>query len=228
MQKKIHPLLVVLFIASCVAELYSQACEKPALEYLAKPLIMTTIILSFSSLVNIKHILYWPTMAAFFFSLAGDVLLMFTKHNEIFFLSGLATFLLAHVFYIVTFSVNVKKSKNHRSVFGPGHYVILILAVSLYTVLFPHLAGFMKIAVLLYTAAITAMVLTALQRKAVADRGSYQLVLWGALLFLLSDSLLAINRFWFEIPFGGIWVMASYMPAQYLIFLGLLKQCKTD
>jgi uncharacterized membrane protein YhhN len=49
------------------------------------------------------------------------------------------------------------------------------------------------------------------------------MVFGGATLFMISDSLIAINRFLEPLPRVGIWVMITYIAAQYLILTGLLK-----
>ena len=77
----------------------------------------------------------------------------------------------------------------------------------------------MKIPVILYTGVIMVMALSALFRKA---EGS-SLVLVGAVLFVSSDSLLALNKF--DEPFMGarFWTMATYILAQFLIAAGMIN-----
>jgi uncharacterized membrane protein YhhN len=225
--KPLHPIHHFIFVSICIVEIFSLTGSIPRLELFIKPLIMISIMAYFFTYARWSHRLFIPAVLAFFFSLAGDVLLMFSYKKELFFLMGVAAFLLSHLFYIVTFSIRSLAHKPNKKKFGIAHLLVLFLAILLYGLLFPHLEGFMKIAVLLYTAAITAMVLSALQRNDRVSKSSYRFVLAGALLFMLSDSLLAINRFWIDIPFGNFMVMSTYMPAQYLIFLGLLKQSKT-
>ncbi len=41
----------------------------------------------------------------------------------------------------------------------------------------------------------------------------------GACFFMLSDSLLAINRFVTPLPLSGLWVLSTYYTAQLLIVL---------
>lgn len=228
MKKVFSPFYFILFLLFALAELYTLASGNSELEHVVKPFIMLSIIVFFGIGANRKHALFIPALVAFIFSLLGDVLLMFNQRNELFFLTGLAAFLIAHLVYIVTFNIKPKAQNKKKTKIVWAHGVVVAMAGILYFLLFPNLDKVMKIAVFLYTAAITAMVLSALQRKQHVEILSYRLVLIGALLFLLSDSLLAINRFWIEIPWGSIWVMATYMPAQFLIYLGLLQQSKAE
>ena len=68
------------------------------------------------------------------------------------------------------------------------------------------------------------MMVTALMRKGSVNKLSYSLVITGALLFLASDSILAINKFAFKIPYASIWIMLTYAFAQYFILKGILEQ----
>jgi uncharacterized membrane protein YhhN len=65
---------------------------------------------------------------------------------------------------------------------------------------------------------------SALNRKNKVSEKSYFTVLAGAILFVFSDSLIAINKFAVGIPKSGIWIMTTYILAQYLIMSGLLTQ----
>ena len=71
-----------------------------------------------------------------------------------------------------------------------------------------------------YATAIMWMGITAAERQ--ANQKSYRFILIGATLFIISDSLIAINKFAFSIPLSGLWVMATYIAAQYLIVEGVL------
>jgi len=46
----------------------------------------------------------------------------------------------------------------------------------------------------------------------------------GAVFFMLSDSLLAINRFVTPLPLSGLWVLSTYYTAQILIVLHVLQR----
>jgi uncharacterized membrane protein YhhN len=46
----------------------------------------------------------------------------------------------------------------------------------------------------------------------------------GAVLFVLSDSLLAINKFYQPLAFAGTLIMLTYCAAQYFIVMGFIKR----
>lgn len=141
---------------------------------------------------------------ALFFSWLGDVLLMLPYDLFVF---GLASFLLAHVFYVRHFwSVWDRSAFPFQPLYLIG---VLVYLIGLLYLLFPVL-GAMQVPVIVYGAVISAMLLLALQ----TDRLGYRL---GALLFVLSDSILAINKFHTPIPFAALLVMSTYGLAQYYL-----------
>jgi len=141
---------------------------------------------------------------ALFFSWAGDVLLMLPYDLFIF---GLASFLLAHVFYIRHFWSEWDRT---AFPFQPLYLIgVLVYLIGLLYLLFPVL-GAMQVPVIVYGTVISVMLLLALQ----TDRPGYR---FGALLFVLSDSILAINKFHTPIPFAALLVMSTYGLAQFYL-----------
>lgn len=159
-------------------------------------------------------------LSALFFSFAGDVALELTVYRDMAFIAGLGCFLLAHLFYIALFlrtpGENFIKGQNLLFVVPVVAYgIILVLILS------KHL-GSLFVPVLLYTAVILMMVIASINRKFKVGAASYYIVFSGAVLFVISDSLIALNRFVFNFRFAGIAIMATYVIAQYLIVKGYL------
>ena len=84
--------------------------------------------------------------------------------------------------------------------------------------------GSMKLPVIVYAIVIHGMLAAALNRRLKVNRQSYWLVFSGAALFILSDSMIALNRFSFSFNMARIFIMSTYVLAQYLIAVGCLKQ----
>jgi len=190
--------------------------------FIAKPLILLSLIFFFIN--QGKHLSSKTktiTLLALFFSLAGDVLLMFTDISANFFLSGLVAFLLAHIMYIAVF-LDKKNSRKASLIFI---ITLLIYAIGIFYLLKDGLRD-MLIPVIVYMLVILSMVFVASMRKDNVPNQSYNLVFLGAIFFVLSDSFLAINKFYQPIPISKIIIMSTYSIAQYLIVLGLLKQNK--
>ncbi len=153
---------------------------------------------------------------ALVFGWAGDVLLL--GKGDGFFLSGLVSFLLGHVFYGILFITQIKGGPAFR----PVYLVIaayLIYAAVVYRYLMPHVGKAMRIPVTVYLVIILIMNVTALLRTGSVPVASSVLVSVGALLFMISDTILSFKIFCGK---KGRGVMETYTAAQLLIVCGLL------
>lgn len=189
------------------------------LHYFVKPLLlMSLMVFFFKQCIEFKKSTRQLILLALFFSLSGDVLLMFSKQKPLFFILGLIAFLWAHVMYTFVFLKQRDASKKAFLFI----IVLLVYAAGLYYLLQDGL-GEMCLPVLAYMLVILTMATTAYLRKENKENQTYKLVFIGALLFLISDSLLSLNMFYKPIPLANISIMLTYGIAQFLIVLGILK-----
>jgi uncharacterized membrane protein YhhN len=183
------------------------------------PILLILFIVNLRSNLNRLHSLMF---AALFFSWAGDVILEFSGRNGELFIPGLGCFLLAHVMYLTVFFITPGKNV----IFNKRIYLlipVLIYGTGLVYFLYNDLAE-MRIPVILYAAVILTMLAGAINRIEKVNRKSYLMVLAGAILFLISDSALAINKFSYRFESSDIVIMSTYVLAQFLIVTGYIKQ----
>lgn len=147
-------------------------------------------------------------LAGLAFSLAGDCFLMFPG----FFIPGLVSFLVAHLFYIALFGQGVPWFPSRRALL-----VTLVAGAAMYAFLFNGLNPVLKIAVAAYVVVIALMAAQAIGRATVLRDPASVAVAVGASCFMLSDSLLATNKFALPLPMAQLWVLATYYVAQTLI-----------
>lgn len=147
----------------------------------------------------------------FVLSALGDISLSFK--GEKFFLGGLVSFLLAHVVYIITFSIGSEMTLANWWLFG----VLGAFGIAMVLVLTPHL-GKMKIPVYVYISVILTMDIMATLRGGPA----YWTLIAGALTFTVSDTILALDRFRKPIKNGRFYVMTTYYAGQALICLAFM------
>jgi uncharacterized membrane protein YhhN len=223
---KHQTILQNIFWVIVLADITGNALNIPILHYAAKPLLMPAlIILAFTAIqaTRGKNII----LTALFFSWMGDLFLMFENTNPPFFIFGLASFLATHILYIIYFA----GFKNNR-VSLLKKQPLLIVAVLLYGaslvwLLFPKL-GNLKIPVLVYATVICTMQLYSTHAFNKVNKKAARLFLSGALLFVLSDSVLAINKFHLPFAAAGAIIMLTYCAAQYNIVCGFIKQNMHD
>ena len=211
------------FLAVSIGEMISLVAHIELLQTICKPLIIITLIIAYLSTVSSEE-RSRTLLFALFFSGAGDILLMFPDDKGSFFMMGLIAFLISHVFYIFTYRQHQHDETENR-LQGIQKvrlaFPIILSGTGLIFVLYPAL-GDLKIPVMVYALVLVVMVLNALLRFGRTTSPSFWMVFSGALLFMFSDSLLAINKFLEPLAFGSLWIMATYISAQYLIVKGLI------
>ena len=148
------------------------------------------------------------------FSTAGDILL---DVDARFFVFGLGAFLMAHLTYICLFVRNRVGAIRLDPPLLAAVLLVVAFSATLSAWIVPSV-GDLAVPVILYIAAITAMVCTAM-----VGRFQQRWVAVGALLFLISDSLLAINKFKTPVPLRDYLVWITYYLGQCGIALGYLE-----
>jgi len=146
-------------------------------------------------------------------SMAGDVALMFPGG----FLPGLVFFLLAHLMYLLLFSRTVgRRAVGWLPRRGPLLWVAAY-GLAMGAVLWPHLPVGLRVPVAIYVVVICAMGAQALGRASLLGDAAARAVAAGAVLFMASDTLLALNRFVAPLPLAPLWVLSTYFAGQLLI-----------
>lgn len=159
---------------------------------------------------------------ALFFSWAGDVLLIFARSSPEFFLAGLGAFLLAHVAFIACFVL----IRRVRGISGRAPIIAIAAtgayAVGMFSVIAPKAAA-MAFPVAAYAIVIGGMLIAAISAWDRKSAPGGKICVVGALLFLISDSILGINRFAMPIPYSHALVMITYGAAQVLLVEGIAR-----
>lgn len=188
--------------------------------YVAKPMILISLLVFYwynSKEISSKTRIL--TALALLCSLSGDILLMFVEQSPHFFTLGLASFLVAHVVYSIIF---FKRRNNNIKPYGLLS-IFILYAAGLFFIIKDNL-GAMLLPVFFYMLVILVMAISAFIRKGKVEKSSFMFVFLGAILFLLSDSLLALNKFYTPLQYSNISIMFTYAFAQLFIVFGLLKQ----
>ena len=212
---------LIAFLLVLAADIIGIQINNEILQYISKPLIIPVLIGYFLSQTGIvaSSLKRW-IIAALFFSWGGDVLLMFQPKDEIFFLLGLSSFLLAHIFYIIFFH-HVRVREGIKS----NPWLLLVVAVyyeALIGWLSPYL-GEMKLPVRIYGIVISFMFMLATHMLFIKNKWAGQWMMTGALLFVMSDSVLASNKFYQPFELAGVLIMLTYGFAQLFIVEGAIK-----
>ncbi|MCV6624509.1 MAG: lysoplasmalogenase [Cellvibrionaceae bacterium] len=187
------------------------------LDPIAAPLIKAAPIL-FLALIVCRHLpnpqWLWFRIALLF-SAAGDILL--ETQFKLSFPLGLSAFLVAQLIYAYRFWQHRRPQTAYiKEISAMAGFA----AVMLYLLL-PH-TGEMTIPVLFYMTAICTM-----GAGALAMQGS-PLIKLGAISFIFSDSVIALNKFIEPFEAAGMVIMISYYLAQLLIVFGAVFTWKSE
>ncbi|MBM3173802.1 MAG: lysoplasmalogenase [Chloroflexi bacterium] len=171
--------------------------------------IISLAIMAFTSVAGLQGKLLFT---ALLLSAAGDVTLSLGSGE--YFIPGLGLFLIAHVVYIVTFSRDFKMGKSRI----PIAAILVAYAVAMAIIMAPSLKE-MAIPVFCYLVVITKMGIMAAFRASKS-----KMVLYGAVLFIISDSMIALNKFVAPVPASDYLIMITYYLAQFLIAYGYVRE----
>lgn len=200
--------------------LFNAYLPLPNLYFYSKPLIMISLIGFAYSIPDAREIRGKSLfMLGMLFALVGDILLLFKGY----FLQGLGTFLVMQWCYLLAFRKDLKQLVSAS--FAITYLAIIIGCILL---LLSNLATHLEddsllFAIVVYGASIGLMVWMSFLRKKSVGNASYSLVIIGGILFAISDSLIAWNKFVVPVAESHFWIMSTYMMAQYLITRGFLK-----
>lgn len=218
-------ILVAIAATAAAADWFAVAIADSRLEYVAKPAVLAALTAAAAVLpadqIDLVHRRWW-FVAALVCCLAGDVLLMLPQDL---FVPGLAAFLAGHVLFVVGFLQPPSPPGTPPFAFSaPGLIVAAVAVLAVEAV--PAGAVVRALVrrderaligpVCLYMAAIVTMVV-------LATNVGILLAAFGAAFFLLSDTLLALDRFVRPIRRGPLAVHATYHIAQGLLVLSLLR-----
>lgn len=211
-----------LFLAATTADLTFLLEGNSSMRFFSKPLILIGLILYFYRITKpiASTLLTKSILSALIFSWIGDILLMWSH----LFVYGLGSFLMAHICYIIGFRLAQKsESKIHQVDFVRTFFfnlpIYMVAAITFYLIN-PNL-GNLKIPVIAYLIVIVSMVTTARERFKKCDPYSFWQVFIGALLFFVSDGIIALSKFYKAFPESGVLIMGTYATAQLLIVMGI-------
>ena len=183
----------------------------PSGRLVTKPLLMISL-MTFYVLSTMQ--VDKPFLIALFFAFLGDTFLL----SDNYFLFGLSSFLIMQLLYAYCFFKQKGRLTIYKTlgIIGIG----LLTAFMLYNLL-PDLGKELRVPVVVYSGSIGLMAMAAIARK---DQGAqYKMILIGVVSFLISDSILGLNKFGNGFELAGLLVMLTYIIAQYLIVKGYLR-----
>ncbi len=204
--------LSMLIVISAAMTISAEHHGSRVLGYVSKPsTIVLIILLTLIPKYPVPQTYRYLIVAGLICSLVGDIFLMLPRDR---FIHGLPSFLVAHLFYIAAFTYG-----------GGMRGVSLWAGLPLFTYaglmlwwLWPHM-GKLRVPVITYLLVIVLMAWAAIGSYVGAGQAGSLLAALGAVLFLVSDSILAVDKFRGSFRSAQSLILVTYFIAQYLIAL---------
>ena len=202
-------LFTILFFAVSFIDIVGVTTDSSWLQVIFKPMIVIFLIAMYYS--SVEKINKWY-MFALLFSLLGDVLLMDKVNHFIF---GIAAFLITQILFIKIINGQIPKS-------NIGQKIIAIVPFLIYYFVLMYVLKdnlnelFYPVAVYGFTISLFGTV-SLLNYNVQKNKLSKNLLL-GSTLFILSDSLIALNKFYEPELYYPVIIMLTYVLAQYFIY----------
>jgi len=211
------------FVICGLANIVGEALSNQLLTHFSKPLLMLTLG-GYAFFKARENAIAMPKalIGALLFSFLGDVILMFASGNETYFLLGLVAFLIGHIFYI---SLNLRGRPKFRFDIEAIIFMspIIIFTGTMLKKIADTAPG-MIAPVMLYSIILCALFYTGLVAQSVRPKKQGLVLMLGISLFIISDSLIALNRFIAPFEGAGLAIMSTYILAQYLLVVANLHR----
>ncbi len=214
-------LLIIYFFALAV-EVFAHLTDNLQLQYFSKPSLM--LILIFYYLINTKNLVSakYLIISALIFSWLGDVILLLDKQSKTLFIYGLIAFLTAHIFYIFYFLQIRKTNKPEKLPHALIFVAVAVYSLTLFGSAAPHVKNLL-VPIGFYALVISTMLGASFAAFDFTKQIFGKICVAGTLLFIVSDSILAINRFVAPFEYAPVFIMLTYAIAQLLITEGSLR-----
>ena len=209
---------LVIFILVSFLYVIGILLDNDFIKFISKPLIMLSLLLYYIKSVQRKSKLF---IGAVLFSFLGDILLLFD--SELFFMLGLVSFLIAHILFISMVVGMLNKSSIQQKIFATMPFMFTYVGL---LVLLKESLGEMLIPVVIYGLVISVFGVVSLLNHLILKSKASQYLIFGAAFFVVSDSLLAINRFYEAQEYYPVIVIITYIIAQYLICKSVIENSK--
>lgn len=221
----IQYIFLALFFIVFAIHLVSEWIENKTLRYITKPILVPMILLYYITSVIIDLGLLqilWPLIVALIFGWLGDIFLMLGREGN-YFMLGLGSFLIGHIFYIILY-LGVILLYGNLLQFPAWGWFLLIPIIIIPGFFYYRIRGKMgelAAPTVVYLVVIFLMSFFALLLLSNLNLLAFLLVYIGACLFMISDGMIAIDKFDVRIPKSRVYVMLTYGFAQFFITIGI-------
>ncbi len=214
----VNLLLLLIFSYASIGNLLAWGLNKQKWVIFTKPFLMPVLAIYYVLNCEDASLIL---IIALLFAFLGDVFLIWPE-KKIFFTLGLAGFLIMQALYIFFIVSRQLDFINYSLLQMFSSIVFLFVGALIYFKLYNHLKE-MKIPVLFYILAIITVTFFSFLNMAGNFNKSNLIQFLGAILYVISDTVLAFDSFKKPIRLANVWIMATYIIAQLFLFVGYIN-----
>lgn len=206
----------LIFVLVSILDIIGVTFKIPTLIFVFKPLILLSLMVLYTVSSSDRNKIY---ILALICSFLGDVFLIF--EGEFYFIAGLLSFLIAHLLFIRIVVKRLQKTLFSKIIVSIIPFLIAYLVLIF---ILKNSLGELLIPVIIYGLTIAAFGVVSLidYLNTKSTRSLYMLI--GAVIFMFSDAILAVNRFYISAHTFEVLVMLTYIVAQYLIYKSMIEK----
>jgi len=211
---------ITLYFLVLLADLIAIAADAETLRDITKPLLMPLLGAGLLAAIHrLRPAIFRNLLLlALFFSWIGDILLLWDQY----FLPGLGSFLLAHLAYI-GFFLKVRYTNYPLPLCKyPLIFLTEAIVLAFLFFMFPYL-GKLALPVVIYAITISFTLLCVMHAFRFKEQTMGWYCIGGAILFICSDAMIAMARFYHPFPMAGICIMLTYGLAQWALIIGSIR-----
>ncbi|MEI6408348.1 MAG: lysoplasmalogenase [Bacteroidota bacterium] len=212
-----------LYAFASFVELLGDITGDARLTYVSKPLLMPILGLWFYFETKAyRSYLRGAMLVGLAFATLGDTLLMLNGRPDGFpyFLAGLGAFLITQICYAAGFQSVVRITQGYLKQKPVFILPFIAYLVGLMALLWSGIPPEMKIPVALYGTILTTMAVSVFNLKEQVALDAFSMLFYGAFLFVLSDSMIAVAKFAYAFDDAHIGIMVTYIAGQWLLVSG--------
>jgi len=216
----VKKIALFVFLIVSILDIIGIIFKIDSLTFIFKPFILLALLFLYSQSVEFRN--KWYAMALIF-CFFGDVFLLYSGENV--FKFGLGFFLIAHLLFITIVAKRIEKIS-----FLNGFISIISFSIVLFLLLFllKDSLNDLFIPVLIYGVVICTFGVVSLLDFLNTKSKKSLLMFLGAIVFIVSDAILAINKFYNAALALQVAVMVTYISAQYLIYSSMVLDKKKE
>ena len=208
----------IVFISLALVYLATLPLTPYAAQFLPKAL--PIVLLAVFAYIKLSAMPRYMVLTALLCSLAGDISLALPLAES--FIIGLSCFFAAHLAYAMCFAL-----LHRRLVETLGDHIISRKAKWFISIVIASFAGIMAVHILptsnaLFYPVVAYISVISLMGVTAVWLAQTKLIVTGAVLFVISDAILAQSVFKTPLPLSTFWVMTTYYSAQYCLTVGLV------